>query len=368
MIQTESYGEFKEQVLDQEPAFYTTEMKNVRLESTKVLSIEGKRFPLTSAGLDSIRSLVKIPKAFSRRVESYLGSDAQVGLMDALRNGMARAENDMQVMTAIDKSEGRVIALRKAAPRISFGGYFDLLERVMDRYNLDLGTYSYDEENGLIQVGTQANNKQYELKDFEDEVFKAGPFFVNELGELQLHSYMNRLICGNGMRDWRREQNFRASLNREDMSSFFEYIDEMAANHFVPEDFVARVHRASRTPASVREMEQVRNIMKKYDVEEGTNDFLEHFIPMREVRKKYYDVGEDVTMMTKTQKKNAPSNMKVWELVNSLTNFASHDQAARNFSFDSSDANHMISEAGKLLNRKTFDAENLVRVPDFRSN
>lgn len=367
MIQTQDYGSFKQDVLESEPLFYDTEMKRVQLNDAESIFIDGKKFRLSSNGLDSLRSLVKVPKAFHGRMERYLGSGAQIGLIDALRKGISRSNKDMSVMTAIDRSSGKVISVQKAAPRLSFGGYFDLLERMMDRYNLDLRTFSYDNGSGELRVGTQANNKQYALKDYEDEVFKAGPMFVNELGELQVHSFMQRLICTNGLMAIRENQDFTAKLNREDMTGFFEYIDDLAEHHFVPTDFRARVERAMRTPASIREAERVRETIQRHSIKDD-NEYTEWFVPMNEIRSAYSNVGENVSEMSITQKKNAPTNMNVWELVNALTDFASHDQSGRDFDFDESDSNVMIASAGKILGKKTFDAENLVRVPNFRMN
>jgi len=361
------YSTFKKEAIENEPIFYETSMSDISIPNVNTLNIEGKDFRLSRDGIESLRKLVKLPERFSRKLSRYISDDAPAEMMEAFRRGITR-NNNKDVIIGINSSNEEIDAVTTKFNRVSRGGYFDLIERVVDQYDLDITGFS--EEGNTLRVQTEKKGQQYDFKKYEDEVFRAGPSFVSDLGSLEIHSFMLRLICTNGMVGMREDQDFQASLNREDMTDFFEYIHELSENHFIPEGFRENLDRAKQNRASLREVENIsKTIASHFQGEkEELYDRIENFIPYYTIRDQYREAGEQPEEMSITQKKNAPTPVTAWEVANALTRFASHDQTDKGFDFDESDRDIMISQAGTYISKKTLDTENLVNVPNFRMN
>ncbi len=362
----DTYAEFKEEAIQNQPRYYKTRLKHFRLESPNKINIEGKKFPLSNDGLDSIRDFVRMPKRFSARMTKRLGDNATISLMDALRKGKANMSEDKQVFVVFDPESSDVKAIKGHYPRLTRKGYFDLVERVIDEFNLDITGFSEDDDGeNMLRVKTEKKGEKVRMADVENEVFRAGPAFVSDFGNLGIHSYMLRMVCSNGMILRREEQDFQAKLNREDMTEFFEYMTELEENHFVPESFRDNVYRAMEHPASFRELEQVRNVIRNDGEWTSDDGEVDRFIPYYENVAAYRDVGVDVNEMSHREKRNARTNIEVWDLVNNLTSFATHDPL--DIGFSESDEDQMITKAGEILSGK-FDTEDLPPQPNFRMN
>jgi hypothetical protein len=86
---------------------------------------------------------------------------------------------------------------------------------------------------------------------------------------------------------------------------------------------------------------------------------------MHRIYDDYKGVGINLREMSRTQKKNAESPVKVWDLINELTYFASHtsEMVDRGFGRVRSEANSLQKQAGRLFDKATLDRENVVASP-----
>lgn len=364
----DSFSEFKEEAVENQPRFYRSRLKNFRLESSNEVMLEGKKFPLSDEGLNSIRDFVQMPKRFSNRMSKNLGDDATISLMDALRKSKAGMNDDKQIFVVFNSDSNEVRAVNDYYPRLTREGYFDLVERVIDEYGLNIVGFSEDEDQDILRVKTEKKGEKVRLADVENEVFRAGPTFVSQLGSLAIHSFMMRMVCTNGAIARREDQDFQAKLNREDMTEFFEYLNELAENNFVPEGFRENAYAAMNHAASLDEMQTVRGYMRSVMDENPTMEStveIDRFLDYNECVAGYHDIGVNIDDLTRREKRNAPANVTMWELMNNLTSFATHDPL--DIGFDESDGDYMITKAGELLSKK-FDTANLPPQPNFHLN
>lgn len=361
------FADFKEKAIEDEPHFYETTMGDIQIESLESLKIEGKRLPLSESGLESLQSLVKLPKRFSNKLSRYISEDAPAEVMDAFRSGISSSEDGKDLFVKIDPSENKIVDVSKTYSRVTREGFFDLVKRIIENYNLSVTGTSLD-ENGTIRIQTEKKGRVHNFDKYEDEAFRCGPSFVSDYGLLEIHNYVTRLVCTNGMVSPREDQDFRASLNREDMTEFFEYIHNLSENDFVPPQFFEQLERAKNYNASFYEMETVaENVAQFYQgVNENLPEELDEIVPYYKNREMYRDVGENPSEWSAREKHTAPTSMNYWELVNAFTKFASHDYSG--FEFSDSESDEMISKAGEMLASNPDEMDVVTNVPDFQKN
>lgn len=364
----QTYSEFKQEAVENEPYFHETKMDNISIRDLNSLEVDDKRFPLAESGLESLQDLVKLPDRLSQKLSRYINDDAPAEVMEAFRSSISQSDNK-DLFVAVDKSEQEIVNVSERYSRVTRKGFFDLAERIINEYGLSVTGTSLDD--GVIQIQTEMKDELVNHSLFEDEVFRSGPSFVSDLGLLEIHNFLYRMVCGNGMVMPRGEQDFRASLNREDMTEFFEYIHELSENNFIHPDFFNQLERAKKYDASYYEMEKAAKRLASFykGPEVELPERLGEFIPYYEVREAYHQSdGENPDDMSARKKHNAPTPMSYWNLINGITRFASHDQSDKNFDFEDSDRDRLISEAGQMVAKKP-DAMDIVQdIPDFRFN
>jgi hypothetical protein len=355
------YTTFKNKAIDSQPILYKTRLKNVAVNDLDNVSVDGKTLPIDEGGLNSLQKIVRLPQAFSRRMDSYLGEVARVKLLDALRDGVAERK-DEDVNVAISRNTGEVLGFSKGGSVVSAEGFFDLVERVVDRYNLDLQGQTIGTD-GSITLKSQIPNRRIQVANLDDEVFKSGLTLNLDMGQVNFKSYLKRLICTNGMIGGLAEDNVRLNaLNADMMVEFFQQMDELSEDQFLPIGFRDNVRRAMNTPASLYEMEAVRSQINRHSVEPN-NRYNEWFLPLEEVNQTYREMGYDPSEMSAKQKHNTFTNQSVWDVINVLTDFASHDQTDKGYNFTDAQATAMQVSAGRMFGRKNHDLENLVPIP-----
>ena len=123
-------------------------------------------------------------------------------------------------------------------------------------------------------------------------------------------------------------------------------------HNWMAEDFWGKMEDAMETKASVAELMKARNTMLVNSElkEKDLRAFLPQYYETRNFLAKHR-----INMEELDNKKmvNCPANINIWELINIVTDFGSHDYGF-NADFDSIQKN-----AGKLF-AKQYDTKNLV--------
>lgn len=366
------FASFREKAIEKQPLPYETDLSSVRVGSDGEVEVEGKTLPLNESGFEDLRSIAGVPKRFSERADDYLGDGTSTRLVEAMRNGLAD-QDDRNVVAAIDRDENEVVGFNEdVGQMISIEGYFDLAERIIDRYDLDIDRTTIGHD-GSVRMSLKKSNRQVQLDGFgqalDDETFKAGLSIAGRIGEVQFESFLYRMICTNGMigEFWGDDLEIN-SLDSDDVFDFFDQIDEIADNGFLPQNFGEAVSRANQSYASLRELEGLHeSINAHYDGDDMRQ--VERFVPLRDVYSAYRNDGIEPRDLTQRQKRNAVTPMKLWDAINSLTRFASHDQTDKGFNVTERAQDRMMIKAGRMLERNRFDMENLVPAPsEFNLN
>ena len=151
--------------------------------------------------------------------------------------------------------------------------------------------------------------------------------------------------------------NTLANLNPNEVSKFWGELNSLAERQFRPIKFEEQVRLAMNTRASLAEMEDVHDTIKSYS--DADTKEVEAWIPLQDTRARFHLAGIDTHTFSGAQKKGARTGTNVWDVINGLTHFFSHDNG---FKIDDYDRRRGQVLAGKMLT-KTFDMSNIVPSP-----
>jgi hypothetical protein len=141
------------------------------------------------------------------------------------------------------------------------------------------------------------------------------------------------------------------------MEKFWKGLNELADRRFMPASFEEKVKLSSNTLASLAEMENAVADIKCLSDAQGRE--LEAWVPLQSTRSKYHLAGIDTHILNNNQKKCAKTGTTVWDLVNGVTHFATHDNG---FKIEEYDRRRLQVNAARLLT-KDFDMANFIKSP-----
>lgn len=338
--------------------------KEVPIGAIKILShdtveIEGKEISMSKSGFDGLAKLVGVTKQFNSNLEKNFGKDASLGLINKMASAISLKGGSATLI--VNPNLKKIIGFKKESKiQVSNQSFIEMVKQAIDRHSLDVTGFSVSEDgNAFI---TAANRKtQWGIKGMNEEDFFGGVTFSNDFKDgLGVSPYLYRLTCANGMITKAFEDEFTlSSIGPKEAEKFVLKLGDLAKSGFRPSSFEDSVRIASNTRASLSEMENAHYTVRNYAAID--KDLLEEWIPLRATNRDYYSIGEDTIKMNEAQKKNAPTDMTVWELVNSLTNLSSHEHDG--VFIEGYNRKILQKEAGVLLSKKSFDVQNLVRSP-----
>lgn len=304
------------------------------------------------------KELVPYLDTFLLESKYYNYSPSRVFYLDSIQygvlpNGVAGGKG-ITVTLAANKVFGIVERVYRGSQILPYATYFDTFERLMNSHKLDIVDFGQTPTG--VFVSTKSVEDEFKIGNFGNEVFHPGFTLTNNLSNgLVLDSYLYRLICTNGMVG----QSFGHSIkyNPESMTDFFKSLIEFKNSGLIPLGFRDKVTQAIHTKASYAEVHSAAKIITNNS--KLTIDLVDRFVPVNDIRRKFALKGADTVKWNSAQEKNAITNISVWDVVNGLTDFASHDYG---FDVKESDRLSMQKQAGDLLGKPAFDTQNLVHV------
>jgi len=213
----------------------------------------------------------------------------------------------------------------------------------------------FNRETGGISLSASSPNSEFGVGNFNDEVFHGGLNLSITADGIKAAPYLHRLVCTNGMVTRSFEESFNLNRNTtESWTTFWQNLERIEKSGFKPVAFTNKVVNARETRASFAEMERTMNLIlgnSKCDL-----DNLQQFINYKPTFNRLHSAGIDTIKLTPGQKRNLRTGLSVWDCINGVTDFASH-----NYGFEKS-ANcdrHLQLQAGDILT-KDFDTQNLI--------
>jgi len=359
MVSTQEFLKFKQEAINNAPV-----RKRIALSDLKILSIDRVEYMGLSLGLSkpAMRDLLSILGLSSSgyvNLQSSFGEQSN-HLLNLLKNGCAKGKfQEVTIAVDIDRYINRI--WKSEAGQLSIETYFKTIEDIISDNNLSVSAIDFTKKGDGISVSTLSNTSEFQVGNLSNEIFTSGLSMNFEKGGLIVDPFINRLICANGMVAHESQGSFQIMSNDAHIwNEFYKNIEIIEKNGFMPPQFSDYVILSSTTPASLAELEHgVKLITSKSSFNPENSDMF--FKGYSETYNGLAKAGINVKDLTLSQKKNVRTTMPVWDIINGVTDFASHNYG---FEKESNTDKWMQVEAGKIL-KSNFDTLNFVANQPF---
>lgn len=322
------------------------------------IKIDGVNIPLSDYAFDRLLGLMRIPKAFAKRLKEQFGENALRQMVSLFKNSGKR---DVFTLIVDPKKKEISNVLPVGYGAISNEGMVNLVERYIDQYNLDVTHFGGDSTG--CTINTVSDNGIFHVPGMDNEVFQTGVSFTNSPQRgLEVTPFLNRLVCTNGMTSRGFSEKFGLmNLSNQSIEKFNDHMLQLASNGFQPAGFIDQIKKANNTNASLAEVQSAVSGIMATDKHVGY-DFAQRYIPLERSLNQYKMLGVDTTQLTNKQLQTADSGLSVWEVVNGMTNFASNQTK---FRINDNKMGNLMVRAGGMLTKKDYDLGNRIDVNPF---
>jgi hypothetical protein len=355
MKKTESeFKVFKEAALKTEPLMRQANLADINIVDDKTISFNGKNFTATDMAINDFARIVGVQKTLMNNVGSAFGKGTSQKILEIQKAAKLIHGKNTTITLVANKTFGTIERILSGNSLLPYQNYFEVFERMMNGTNMEI--VDFGSGSGGVHISTISRENEFSVGKHRDEVFHPGFTFKNDISSgAGLDSFLNRLICTNGMVG--RGFSETVSYNPESINEFFTHLQTLKTSGFIPNAFNTKVASAMGTRASYAEVKTAANLITYGSKLE--KQFVDKFVPYNDIRRKFAAKGVDTLNWNPQQMQNAITDVTVWDVINGVTDFASHD-----YGFDVSADNRlrMQVEAGKMLSREKFDTQNLVHI------
>ena len=363
-ISSEHWSSFKNSAFNNQPL-----RKEINLAELKFITLNdvdycGLKLGMSKRAVRDIMSILGLANTFGGKINNVFGEQFTQTLLNTMKDAISVKKN---ISVTLLVSPNRIIQRihKSGSSWVSTDNFFDILETTIDKHGLIVNNCEQNND-GQIIVKTTNPNSEFDIKgknlDSSQEVFQGGLNFTRTYNGLEVDPYLYRLWCANGMVTKEFEESIKmTNIQPKDWEAFHKNLERIEKNNFQPQGFINKVKMAANTPCSLREMQMGINMIKNSSNIDDNS--IQPFVPYGETYNSFKKMGIQPTELTNGQKQNARTNVSIWELVNGITDFASHD-----YGFEVKDQeetrNRLMVDAGGILT-KNYDTQNLLVAQPF---
>ena len=350
----EQFAKFKEDVLTRKIARQRISLSGLEIISEDVLKYGGIHFKMTKKAFASLLKTLQISKGLRNSLIKTMGVNFVDKFISTVTSRLEGNKNEAVIV--VDVAKKTILNFLKTGDEmLSNHSYFKEVEKVIDRFNLNIVNMRQDKHGGF-SVDTLAPNTEWGLQKMPDEVFKFGLTFSNDAFSGTLMSSFNeRLVCTNGMTSRSMVGSCKLASDEASWKNFEYNQMKLYKEGFKPGEFPEKVKSSMGIQASIGEVEHARNLILANTTMDDQR--LETYLPYFSTLDDYSRNEQQVSMFSKEQKKNAKSELTYWELINDITYIASNVSG-----IGLKNPAKLQMYAGDLLT-KTPDCSNLVISP-----
>ena len=333
-------------------------LKSIEILKNDQMMVDGVRIGMNSDAFKGICKIVGLPVGFDKTFSSAFGDKARQALVNRLKTA-TQAKGSTHVSLVVNPDTRQIISVQKD-PRdlISNSSFLKTTTEIIDRYSLDVTDFSIG-DNGAVVINTVSHKNAWGFDGLKDEDHYGGATFINSPdGGFKVSTFLHRLVCANGMIGTGFDETM--ALNPSDalaFEKFYTQLNELAKVGFRPRNYEARIRMAMNTRASLFELENAHTALRS--MSDGIHRELEAWVPYHSTMEAFYKANIDAVFLNNSQKKSARTGTTVWDLVNGITHFATHDNGFRISDYD---RRRLQVEASRTLT-KEFDMLNMVKSP-----
>jgi hypothetical protein len=361
MITTAQYNAFREDVLRNQPIRKSIQLTDLKFITLDCVEYSGIKLGVNRTALKDLLSIVGISISGMNNLEHSIGEDGANRFLNGIKNAIGGAKSlPVTILVTPDRVISRIYK-SGGTELISAQTYFDTFERLANDHHLEIKSTDFNKSNGNIYLHTTGGGGQHQIGSIADEVFTTG-LSLSRTGEgIQADPFMHRLICTNGMVTRQFDESFKLrSMEPKAWNDFYQHLERIEKANFVPGKFNAKVLQAMETPASLQELQRAAGLLtSSSNIPESELEFF--FKGHKNTYNRIHAAGIDDTKLSMGQKQNLRTGVKMWDLINGITDFASHNYG---YEKKANSDRHLQVQAGDMLS-KVFDTSNLILNQPF---
>jgi hypothetical protein len=363
-----SFDQVKQMAINNEPLVHKVKLVDINFSDEGVLSIEGQQVNSDDGLEKKLLKILGLQPAFVQRFGKLTGAEARKALIEMIKQATMLSSNKKQLITILGNPVTKSVFNMLPGERDFISNEFAMeqFEKIQQKYpylqphamhvHKD-GGFTLTLKTSDIVTPTDGQGNPIINPSGESENYVPGLSLINspERG-IYNNIFMWRLICSNGMEGLDiGDGNLKVNqLSSDQLQKFFDNVDKMAMTNFASSQYSENLQKAMSTKASFAEVSAARDIMLKNSTltEANLGAFLPEFVT--ETRKLAAKGYTDYKKFTDAQLANYQTGATVWDVVNRITDFGSHDYGFK------AQYNKIQAKAGQLFDKKTYDSENLI--------
>ncbi len=306
-----------------------------------IFSLNGQNIAFNE---ESLKFFDKIVGLSSRQSQAIIKASGEKTFSD-FRNYMNLAnsiDQDLKILMFADpenKMISRILPMK--ADYIPISSFIDFCEILAEDLDCSIEDIDWQgRDNAKVTINLHPNNPNIVNLGGIEEFISNGLFVEWQPNQVKLGSYVIRRVCVNGqvITSSKSMESFN-SLNAEDFQKHLKRIKERIEVGKDFERFKEKVIVAQQSQTSLKELERVHKFMSQIITDKKQ---LEELFPYSDEAMAYISAGYDLDRSSA----KIVSHLKVWDLYNRLTAFATHNPIEQNSNLHSSD---ILFEAQHLL-------------------
>lgn len=350
------WSKTKELAIKSQPLIVDMPLSKFDLGMNQTLKIDGKIMPVTDKAYEMfLNDILGVDPEFVTRFKEATDQKVQLSMLQVLKNGLVRMGNQSVNMVA-NKDKRLIVGFNPANRRhLTNEVFISLVEMILNKYpHLLIRRFDVD-ENGGMQILTNTERMVTFNEISEQERFLGGLTFMNDAENGSSFGFnLLRIICENGMlHDVENFSKFKIGQDPKSIDNMLNAIEKKNQTDFVSGYLKDKINKANNVEASVRELEFARKFILDNSTLKPGN--IDSFLPITSVQQDLAKKGIEYANLDKLQSAMCPTGLKLWDVVNVVTDFGSHD-----YGFNAN--SHAIQkQAGGLFFRKKFDGESFLK-------
>ena len=360
MITSTQFETFKADAIRKQPIRKSCLLSDLKFHTMDQVEYAGITLGINRSALKDIIRIIGFSVAGTKQMESSVGEQTAISILNSLKSVIGSVKKEVTLVVTPDRIITAVTPSNKNS-LISIQTYFDTFERLANDHKLEITNVNFNETTGSVSINSLAGSHEHQIGGFSDEVFRTGFSFTKTIEGFKLDPFQQRLVCTNGMVTRQFEESYALnSMQPKVWSDFYQHLERIEKSGFLPTKFSQAVNLSMQSSASLNELERGIDLITKH------SNCKEHELEMffkglKRTQSKFFSAGIDCTKLTLEQKRNLRTGVTHWDLINGITDFASH-----NYGFEKkpNTDRHLQMQAGDLL-AKTPDTTNLILNQPF---
>ncbi len=309
-----NYNILKEKALEKEPVFRNMDINNVYIHNVNTVDINGKTYSTEFEFITRLTEEIGLSSISVSQLQKNLG-DKEVNLiLNKSFSNFFKRHSRISGNIIGDRETAKLFRFSKGEI-ITYKTVFEALDKVYEKYK-DIELVLHRGDFSMLMV----EDRKIKIKDLPEETYTPNVGLKYVYGEaFGLTKVMNRLTCTNQIRMevYSRSNNKLSGINSS--VSILNSLKRLDDNRFNME-YASKIEKIKDMYASLKEYESVMRMIKKFTGRKG------HFLDSLFQK---YDIDMFVAArkdrLMDVDKRTISTPVKYWDLINGITDFASHD-------------------------------------------